>query len=283
MKIHALHTGMLHIRRAHYRGIGIDRWTRLASWQLMPGFAPPIPMLAWLIEHPEGLLLVDTGETIRAQHDPAYFPDSVRPFYKNSFRFDMQPSQEASAQIRTLGYDPADVRTIILTHSHMDHSDGLAQFPQAEVLISQREWHDVQNGWMMHGAVFPRWPASQKKTVIDYLPESIGAFDESYPVTKDSCIRIVPTPGHTMGHQSVIVQDEGISYFLAGDTSFTEAGLFSNQVDGVTHSAQASHATRHKIRQLAQDIPLVYLPSHDPQSIIRLAQKVIIPQGESML
>ncbi|NDJ53034.1 MAG: N-acyl homoserine lactonase family protein [Chloroflexi bacterium] len=273
IKIHPIETGQLRIRRMHRYGLGWDRWSRLATWMLVPGFAAPIPMRAWLIDHPDGPIVVDTGETLRAQDDPEYFPPDQRPFFKLAFRFQMTAADEIGPQLLQMGFQPEDIQTVVLTHAHMDHSDGLHHFPNATVFFSRREWHDANNNSRTHGAVTARWPSDMTVEQVDYVPEPIGPFQQSFPLTKDGRVRIVPTPGHTMGHQSIVVQADDLIYFIAGDVSFTEAELFSDRVDGVTHSAKASQETRQKIREWATSQPIVYLPSHDPDSPIRLKNK----------
>jgi glyoxylase-like metal-dependent hydrolase (beta-lactamase superfamily II) len=81
---------------------------------------------------------------------------------------------------------------------------------------------------------------------------------------------IVPTPGHTAGHVSVIVRTEERCYFLAGDTSYNEALMLQGQVDGVAPDEDAARDTLRRIRELARQEPLLYLPAHDPASADRL-------------
>ena len=74
------------------------------------------------------------------------------------------------------------------------------------------------------------------------------------------------TPGHTADHISVLVDDGDTTYFLAGDTSYTEDLMLAGSVDGVTADEDVSRATLDAIRGLTKDRPTVYLPTHDPQS-----------------
>jgi glyoxylase-like metal-dependent hydrolase (beta-lactamase superfamily II) len=91
------------------------------------------------------------------------------------------------------------------------------------------------------------------------------------PLTKRGDVFVVPTPGHTPGHVSVIVR-AAPSIFIAGDTSYTEELLTQGVVDGVSPDEGVSHQTNQRILALAREQPLVYLPSHDPQSADRLAR-----------
>lgn len=90
-------------------------------------------------------------------------------------------------------------------------------------------------------------------------------------LTKRGDVFAVPTPGHTPGHVSVIVQGAP-SVFIAGDTSYTEELLRQGVVDGVSPDEDVARRTNERILALAREQPLVYLPSHDPRSADRLAR-----------
>jgi glyoxylase-like metal-dependent hydrolase (beta-lactamase superfamily II) len=78
---------------------------------------------------------------------------------------------------------------------------------------------------------------------------------------------------------SVVVRGEP-SIFLAGDTSYTEALLKQGVVDGVSPDEAVSRETNQRILALAREQPLVYLPSHDPESADRLARLAILSPPE---
>jgi glyoxylase-like metal-dependent hydrolase (beta-lactamase superfamily II) len=71
----------------------------------------------------------------------------------------------------------------------------------------------------------------------------------------------------------VVLRENGLTYFFAGDTSYTQQLMLDQKIDGVSLDAQSSQRTLHRIRQLAEQTPLVYVPSHDPESAQRLANK----------
>ncbi len=100
--------------------------------------------------------------------------------------------------------------------------------------------------------------------------EPWGAFPSSFPVTDAGDVRIVPLPGHSPGHLSVIVQGDGPDIFLAGDTSYTLALLRSRKPDGVSPRPSVTLRTMDRILAHASRHPTVYLPSHDPDAQRRL-------------
>jgi glyoxylase-like metal-dependent hydrolase (beta-lactamase superfamily II) len=97
------------------------------------------------------------------------------------------------------------------------------------------------------------------------------------PLTTRGDVLIVPTPGHTPHHVSVLVLGEP-SVLLAGDTSYNERLLLEGKVDGVSPDPTVTRRTHARILALARERPLVYLPSHDPESEARLeASSVLEP------
>ena len=96
------------------------------------------------------------------------------------------------------------------------------------------------------------------------------------PLTRRGDVLIVPTPGHTPHHVSVVVCGDP-SYLLAGDTSYNEALLLAGKVDGVSPDPGVTRRTHARILALAQERPLVYpCPSHDPESASRLANRAVL-------
>ena len=108
----------------------------------------------------------------------------------------------------------------------------------------------------------------------------IGPFYPCSPVTSDGAIAILPTEGHTPGHVSVLVSTEDRRYFLAGDTSYTQDLLIKGASDGVAPSPSKARRTLDRIMALASRRPMVYLPSHDPDSKERLRDDVPVPTAE---
>jgi N-acyl homoserine lactone hydrolase len=93
----------------------------------------------------------------------------------------------------------------------------------------------------------------------------------SHPVTQDGRIFFVPTPGHAVGHLSVVVRAESVTYFIAGDATYAEELLNREQVDGVTYDPAISLLTLQRIKRFAALEPTVLLPAHDPAVPSRLA------------
>ena len=265
IKIHPIQTGLVRIRESQRNRkpggplrILFDRnWT---EW---------LPIFAWAIEHPEGIILVDAGETSRVS-EPGYLP-SWHPFYRLAASFDVKPADEIGLQLRKVGISPEDVRTVIITHLHTDHAGGLHHFPRSRIFVADGEYKNALGLWgKLNGYLPHRWPKWFAPLPIPFRPTAFGGFAKSFPVTTAGDVVVVPTPGHTPNHVSVIVNTGGLDYFLAGDTTYTERQLLERRSDGVSTKPKVTVATIGRICDYLSSTPTVYLPSHDPDSATRL-------------
>ena len=270
MRIHILQTGTVAIKQVQQQGR--ESGNPVVNILLDRRWTEPLPIYAFVIEHPEGLIVVDTGETARVA-EPGYFP-WWQPYYRLGLQEWVQPAEEIGPQMRALGFDPNDVRWVLLTHLHTDHAGGLAHFPRAEHLVSPREYADARGiAGLIRGYLPNRWPNWFRPTLIELQPEPVGPFPASYPVTQAGDVRLVPTPGHTAGHLSVLVTTPELTYFLAGDASYTQALMLQQQVDGVSTDRATARQTLEQVYHYCHTTPTVYLPSHDPDGLDRLAKR----------
>jgi N-acyl homoserine lactone hydrolase len=182
------------------------------------------PVNVFLIEHPDGLCLVDAGQTAAAA-EPGYFPRWY-PFFRLA-RFELGSNDEAPAQIAGAGLDVRHVRWVVLTHLHTDHVGGLAPLQHAEVLVARTEWEAAQGiGGRMRGYLPQRWPAGLSPRVVDFNGPAVGPFARSYDVASDGRLLFVPLAGHTLGHAALLVRfDHSRSYLCAGDAAVRAADL----------------------------------------------------------
>lgn len=265
MKIHAIQTGKLKIKQNAVRAKGHGAM-RMVNVLLDPEWADWLPIHVWLLEHQDGLIVVDTGE----RHDAPILP---------VVKLQVEPETDLVHQLKQMGINPEkDVRCVIQTHLHGDHVGGIGGFGTTPVFVSALEWQGLQgvSGWLTRQIAKLTIPKAFQPSMIQFKSTPYGPFEQCCPVTKDQNVMIVPTPGHTNGHVSVIAQSDGISYFLAGDTSYSEQAMLEQIPSGFSINDKLELETHAKIKVFAQKNPTVYLPSHDPESAIRLEQKRIV-------
>jgi N-acyl homoserine lactone hydrolase len=91
-----------------------------------------LPIPVYLIEHPKGRALFDTGLHPDCQHDPA---GRLGPRLAGLFGFAFRPGEEVSARLEAVGRDPARIDLIINSHFHFDHAGGNALIPNAMMVV----------------------------------------------------------------------------------------------------------------------------------------------------
>jgi len=268
MKVHAIQTGRVQIKQSQIEGPGHGMWRRAQPF-LSREWADWSPTYAWAIEHPAGVIVVDTGEAAHLKSLPRWHP-----YFKFAVRFDIEPEQEVGPQLRKLGISAGDVKTVVLTHLHIDHDAGLASFPRSRIVASGDE---VERASGFRGALLgylpSRWPKWFDPEPIAWQASPYGPFTHSARLTAAGDVIAVPTPGHTPSHFSVIVNDGEAQIMLAGDASYLEATMLSETVDGISPNESIARATLARIRELCSAFPTIYLPTHDPKSGERLSER----------
>jgi N-acyl homoserine lactone hydrolase len=263
MRIHALGTGS--VRLKHSFLFAKSGWRRQADLFLPGPWSDPLPIHCWAIEHEGRLLLVDTGETAAARNIPFA-------------RFDISAQQELPGALAAAGLSPADIDTVVLTHMHGDHMDGAVHL-QLPVLVHDRELAFSRTAPARMAQRVFRQPVPAG---VDFQPISLdggpfGAFPASRPLTDDKRIVAVDAPGHTPGHIAVIcIDDDGRHVLLAGDATDSLEQLHARRHDAVGPKPAVSVRTIDTILAHAREHPTVYLPSHDPDSVARLAASTTI-------
>jgi len=271
MRVHAIQTGRVLIKKAQIEGHGYGLRRQLAP-VISSQWADWSPTYAWAIEHREGVIVVDTGATTHLKSLPRWHP-----YFQFAVRFDIEPEQELGPQLQSLGIGPRDVTTVVLTHLHIDHDGGLAHVSHSRVLADGDE---IARTAGIKGALLgylpQRWPAWFDPQPLAWDPKPYGPFARSASLTAAGDVIAVTTPGHTPSHLSIIVQDGDEQIMLAGDTSYLEATMLRGVIDGISPDENVARETLSNIRALCAQHPTVYLPSHDPQSAARLAERRIV-------
>ncbi len=268
-RIHAIRTGLVKVRCAQMesRGAGL---ARMAHVLMDEGWSEWLPIYAWVIEHEEGMIVVDTGETARV-HERGYHP-GWHPFFRRATQFSVHPEEEIGPQLRRLGIDARDVRQVVLTHLHTDHAGGLEHLTGSRIWVSEGELRRARGfGGKVQGYLPHRWPKWWQPEFLRFEEKPVGPFRESMALTNAGDVLVIPTPGHTPHHVSVVVCGSP-SFFLAGDTSYSQQLLLEGKVDGVSPDPVVACETLGRIVALAEERPLVYLPAHDPEGTERLAR-----------
>ena len=120
---------------------------------------------------------------------------------------------------------------------------------------------------------YPKW---FKPTLINFSKDRIDFFGDAYAITKSEDLWLVPTPGHTHHHCSVLFKTDKEHVLMAGDTSYNQQQLLDNAFAGANIDYKKTQETYNTIKRYVSEYPTVYLPSHDGDSGKRLLRKETI-------
>lgn len=167
-----------------------------------------LPCPSFLIEHPKGLVLFDTGCNPKVIDDPVGYWGEVA----KNLPLKWSKNETLDKQIQGLGYKTDDIKYVVLSHSHLDHAGGLTYFPKARFVVGAGElryayWPDPDRRWAF--------------IVNDYLPTRNYDWlelNQDFDLFGDGAVQFLFTPGHTPGECSLLVNLPNRSFLLVGDT-----------------------------------------------------------------
>lgn len=217
-----------------------------------------IPVTFFVIKHGKDWVAFDTGNNAMVAKDPvAYWGEPVTKAYYPV----MKDYEEFQVQIKKLGITPKDFKAVILSHGHLDHAGAIDNFKGTDVPIYlQKKELEIIKKAVASGERSAYIPADFK--VMDQL--NIKPIEGVFDLFGDHTVVAFPTPGHTDGHESLLVKPTGKKpLVLAADAMYT----MENMVDAIPpglamdipYSVQGLYVFK-AMNYLGADV----IPSHDP-------------------
>lgn len=281
-KVSILSTGNVAIRPEHVRGTG-----RPMLWWLLTSrrWTAPRPINVYVIEHRDGLVLFDTGQDRASVTDPHYFPGGIVGFfYRRLARFAIGEGDTLTAQLAALGYRAKDVTMAVLSHLHQDHIGGIAELPNAEIVVSAIDWRAIDSPRAALDGVMADHVRvlGVRYRVVDIPPvtdpemdAAIAPFTHALDLRGDGSLLLLPTPGHSPGSMSLLVRAEGLPpLLLVGDLTYDVELLDGEHVPGVGDHQGLLASTRAVLGLRKRHPDLVVLAAHDPAASGLLADAV---------
>lgn len=212
-----------------------------------------IPITMWIIDHPKGLVVYDTGNNV------AISDGSCTSHWTEGLCSFLLPGQTRAdvidKQLEKLGYSTDQVKIVITSHSHLDHIGNIEMFPNAIHVIQKIELYQA---W---------WPETFQRGGAHVMADYDGARDFNfltlegdYDLFGDGSILILSTPGHTLGHQSVKLKlPQTGTVILSQDAIWMEENLEGpGYVAGLNYSILDYWDSVHRLTMMRdiEDVPL---------------------------
>jgi glyoxylase-like metal-dependent hydrolase (beta-lactamase superfamily II) len=203
----------------------------------------------FLIRHPRGTLLWDTGlgDKIAAHPEGVDF---------NGIRFYVDVTLER--QLKMLGLSPADIQFVAFSHFHVDHVGNANLFTRSTWIINRAE---------LNAALAPVPPSAVDKSLISgYEHVQTKLIDGDYDVFGDGTVQILNMPGHTPGHQALMLKlaKEGI-VILSGDLYHTLDNRRLRRVPRINAQRADTLASMDRFEHLVTNNRARVIVQHSPE------------------
>ncbi len=198
----------------------------------------------YVIKHDNDYLLWDTGHSMTAPN--------------------VAPKVSIVDQLAKLDIKPEQIKYVGISHYHADHTGQIASFPKSTVLIGAREWEAISAPKPAEGVnfkPFESWIKGESK--VEAL-----ALDKD--VFGDGSVIVLRTPGHTPGHQALLVKLQSGTFILSGDAVHFRENLESNGVPAFNYDRAQTVASMERMKKIAANLKATIIIQHDARDIEKL-------------
>jgi glyoxylase-like metal-dependent hydrolase (beta-lactamase superfamily II) len=185
----------------------------------------------------------------------------------------MRPARQSyDVQLRELGIEPAEVKSVIMTHLHVDHTSGMRLLPNAQFTCSREEWQAASGKRLgvAKGYVARHLPTAARMRLLDFDRdgEPYETFAKTIDLLGDGSLRLIFTPGHTVGHMSMLVRtSDGREVLVVGDAAYTLRNIREQTLPMLSDDDNVSLLSLAEIDAFARAHPeAILVPSHDPEA-----------------
>jgi N-acyl homoserine lactone hydrolase len=219
------------------------------------------PYFLYVVKHPSGTLVFDSG----AHPQLATDPESRLGGAAADFEMRLSPDDHVERRLSAIGLRPRDVDLVVQSHLHFDHAGGLEWLKHAPVLVQAEELAFAMDPPVYQEAIYVRG---------DYdVGLNWQQLEGDHDVFGDGRVMVISTPGHTRGHQSLLVQLDGQTVFLLADAAYLLEKMRSRRLPGILWSPDATIASWDRIEEIERSENAHLMTTHelDYETGVRLA------------
>ncbi len=199
----------------------------------------------YIIKHDNDYLLWDTGHAMTAPN--------------------VAPKESIVDQLAKLGVKPEQIKYVGISHYHADHTGQVASFPKSTVLIGAREWEAITAPKPATGVnfkPFESWIKGEGK---------VEPLDLDKDVFEDGSVIVLRTPGHTPGHQSLMVKlPQTGAVILSGDAVHFQENYNAFGVPAFNYDRAQTVASMERIKTIATNMKAMLIIQHDARDVGKL-------------
>ena len=227
IKIYIFHTGQVRVDRAiplHERNpLAVTGLFRSRKKQMV------LPVSAYLIVHPKGNILIDTGWDTKYAHErPKQFMGMVDKISAPIIR----ENEGIDSKLKAVGLSVADIDHVFISHMDFDHASGLRLVRTArDIRTAQEEWAACNKFSLRY---VDTWTGICDVKTFSYQRSGVGPAGESYDVFDDGTVQLVHTPGHTRGMFSVLIRGADGYVVLGNDAAYLPESFSQHRIPGFT-------------------------------------------------
>ena len=230
------------------------------------------PVMCFVVEAAGERVLFDTG-----MH-PAVRDDAVGHWGRVARRRlvpRLEEDADVLARLRNSGLEPDDVDLVVNSHLHNDHAGMNLSFPRSRTLVRTREYEHAVSLMDTPSSGFVRADFFHAES-----PPELFDYESSYDLLGDGSVVLLSTPGHTPGHQSMLLRfPSGVKYVLSGDAVYSCGELEAGKPPGIAWDAELAGQSARRLQAMAKDGTHV-LVCHDAATWAGQAQVTTIHSEE---
>lgn len=228
IKVHVIHTGKVCVdigvplkQKNPFAITGFFRGEKNRVW---------LPVSVYLIEHPKGNILIDTGWGDKRANKVVKRRFGLLPISYG----EVSTNELIHNQLKKMNCKITDIKYVFLSHLDMDHAEGIELVKEAEnIMVSQEELMESQKVKNLYRYNNKLWKNSNLKH-FKFQETGVGPVGRSFDVFGDKSVELVSTPGHSKGLFTTLIQGQEDFIAIIGDTGYMERSWNNIHLPGLT-------------------------------------------------